>query len=139
MATIPIGEIVQALSDFTFPVIAAGAAWATHWLGRKVLPHSVWLLVQRRVDNLIFHAVNYGLNTVKGASKDTTIEAPEVVARVVNVALDYARRHGSKLTMIVGLEAMREKIIARLKLAASYEALPDPRPDTAYSTRLPDA
>jgi hypothetical protein len=137
MATIPIGDILQGLSDFTFPIIAAGAAWATHWVGRKLVPHSVWFLVQKRVDYLVFHAVNYALNTVKGASRDATIEAPEVVARVVSVALDYARRHGSKLTMIVGLDTMREKVIARLRLAATYEALPEPRPDTPYSTKAP--
>lgn len=117
---IPWGEWVGAAAMF----LAASAA-ALIAYGFRFLP-AEWAAMAKtaRVDQLLERAIQYGANTVKGATKDQVMTVP-VANDVVEGALEYAVNHGPKsiLGWVGGEEGLRQKIIARLDIAKD-EAIP---------------
>lgn len=112
---IDVPAIVSYAVDLTFPAALALATAGAHQIGKKVLPHFVWALVQERVDGLARAAVQYAANVVKDAAPDVRIETPEVARAVLNVAREYFMRSAPALSKL--LEGrVREVIIARMNV-----------------------
>jgi hypothetical protein len=129
--------VAQATNETTKVTWAYGAAisqWATA-IGTIILAGVTWLLrllpgqiyqilLTLRADQLLGKAIDYGINMVKGATKDRelTIDVHnEVLAKALQYVLDNAP--GWLQQWMGGPEQIAKKIIARLKLAP--DAVPD--------------
>jgi len=127
---LPWGVWFGSVLDYFFAALAAGALW----LLRKVPSRFVdalnmvsGLMGQGRVDSLLEKAITYGINATKGATQDKVLTV-NVGNEVLERAFEYAVRHAPALVSRVGgLQTIREKIIARLRLEADA-AVPVPRP-----------
>lgn len=85
------------------------------------------MMGQGRANELLEKAITYGVNTTAGAVKGRTLTV-KVGLEVLERALEYAVRHAPNLVkMLGGVQAVREKIIARLELEETA-ALPAPKP-----------
>lgn len=122
--------VAQATSDTTKVTWAYGAViqqWASAigtlafaavaWLLR-LLPGQIYaVLVAARADQLLQKAIDYGINMVKGASKDKALSIDvhnEVLAKALQFVIDNAP--GWLQTWMGGPEQIANKIVARLNI-----------------------
>lgn len=107
------GALVSQWAGALGSLVLAVAAWAL-----RLLPAQIYaILVTARADQLIAKAIDYGVNAVKDASKDKTLEVNvgnQVLAKALQYVLDNAP--GWLTTWLGGPEAIAAKIWARLKL-----------------------
>jgi hypothetical protein len=116
--TIEYGGWVSKALDFVYPILIAVIVW----LFRQLPAQVVSILEMLRVEQLIARAVDYGINTVKGATKDKKLEIP-VANQVIEAAADYAAAQASTLVeRFGGLEALKQKILARLTVVEGADA-----------------
>lgn len=112
------------LGDVAMFIGASAAAFVTFAL--RALP-AQWAAMAKtaRVDQLLERAIQYGANTVQGATKDKEMPVP-IANDVLEMALEYALANGPKalLGWVGGEEGLRQKIIARLNVAAEGAIAP---------------
>lgn len=123
------GGWINKLIDLLVPALMAVIVW----LFRKLPAQVVAFLEMFRVEQLIKRALDYGVNAVKGATKDAKLEIP-VANKVLEAAGDYAAAQAPNLVeKMGGLEALLQKILARMEVStsASAETLNVPKPPPA--------
>jgi hypothetical protein len=127
---VPWGAWLGELISGAFALLMAALLWMLRRLPASAvaaLNMLAGLFGQNRVDALLERAVQYGINATKGAVKDRVLTV-NVGNEVLERAFEYAVRHAPALVAkFGGLQALREKIIARLNLEADA-AVPVPRP-----------
>lgn len=104
-----ISQYASAIGSIVFALVA----WALRQLPAQIYA----ILVTARADQLIQKAIDYGVNAVKDATKDKTLEVNvgnQVLAKALQYVLDNAP--GWLTTWLGGPEAIANKIWARLKL-----------------------
>jgi hypothetical protein len=119
--SIPIGSWV----DATAPTIAALLLAVITWGFRKLPDAIQGLLRTAQVDQMLQKAIDFGINTVKGATKDRVLDV-DVGNAVIAQALDYVVKHcpAWMIEWLGGEKGIRDRIIARLDLDANAGADP---------------
>jgi hypothetical protein len=118
----PIGDWISAALPYVAWVIALLWAWALRFLPASV----VSILKTAQVEQLLKHAIGYGLNAVAGATKGQILTA-DVGNEVIAKAVAYAVEHGPSaiISWLGGEKGLRDRIIARLDLHPDVEVIPD--------------
>lgn len=111
--TVAYGDLLQQASGVILTLAAAAMAWAF-----RALPPSILTLIKVwQVDQLLAKAIEYGINTVVGASKDRTLTfdmGNAVLAKAVQYVVDHAP--GWLIAWAGGPEMIRQKLIARMDI-----------------------
>lgn len=119
---VPVGPWVEAIAPTAGTLLLAAVMWAL-----RKLPDSVLSIIKTaQVDQMLTKAIDYGINRVKGASKDKVLEV-DVGSAVLAEAVSYVNRNGPKWMgdWLGGAQGIGERVIARLDL--SSEAGVDPK------------
>jgi hypothetical protein len=116
---------LQPFADAILPTVGTLLLAVVGWGFRKLPESVVAVLRTARVEQLLARAIDYGINTVKGASKDKVLDVNvgnAVVAQAARKAVEWAPKWMAE--WLGGEKGIRERIIARLEL--SPEAGADP-------------
>lgn len=119
--TVPLGEWVAGVVNFIIPALGVVLMGFVTYAA-KFLPATLQSYVTAQntqaVEQLLERAITFGLNKVVGATAGDALTVP-VGSQVLAEAAQYAIDHGpDKLIAWAGGEdGLREKILARLKLA----------------------
>lgn len=121
--TFPWGNIVERIADVTasvmVPVLMGMFGWAITLLPQPLQLTSRWFLT-RATEQLLERAVDYGLNAVKGASKDKALSV-NVGSKVIAEAANYAVEKGSAalIEWLGGEDAIKRMVLSRINVTAS--------------------
>lgn len=112
--SIPLQPFAEALLPTIGTLLLGVIAW-----GFRKLPESVVSILRTaRVEQLLARAIDYGINTVKGASKDKVLDVNvgnAVVAQAARKAIEWSPKWMAD--WLGGEKGIRERIIARLDLS----------------------
>ena len=114
--TIPYGDWINSIGTLILEIVPV----ALLWLVRK-LPASIGQIISTmQVDQLLTKAIGYAINAVEGATAGRTLSV-NVGNAVLAQALNYVTTHAPQwlINWMGGLDAIAQKIIARLNLDAA--------------------
>ena len=116
--TVPFGDYIAFAADlvskYAAPLVAIILGIAARVLPAAIVDY----LAMLRIEQLLTRAVGYGITAVKGAAEGQTLTV-NVGNEVLAQALNYAIKHAPDVvTWAGGADALREKILARLNVAA---------------------
>lgn len=112
------GKVVLPWGELIAAAIAAGGAAFAAWVTKVLGP----MATQWRVNHLLAAALQWALNTTKGAAKNQSVTI-DVGNEVVERMLEYAVRFEPQLVeKLGGKEAMRPMAIARVDMDADADA-----------------
>lgn len=119
---IPVGE----WADAALPTVGAVLLAAIGWAMRQLPASIVAILKTAQVEQMLGKAIDYGMNTVKGASRDKVLEV-DVGNAVIAQGVSYVVRNGPKwlVDWLGGEHGIRERILARLELSENAGAEPN--------------
>lgn len=115
--TINYGELLQQWSDAILKGALALLTIVWAWLGRAIPSQIFAIMVSLRAEQFLQKAIEYGINSVRDASKDkklTVNVGNEVLAKALQFVIDNVPDWIIK--WMGGPDAIAEKIWARLEL-----------------------
>lgn len=124
--SVPWGDWVGQVLGLAASIIAVVLGGILTWAAR-LLPAWLRAFVTKertdQVEQLLQHAIDWGLNAVAGAARGQTLEV-NVGSQVVAEAAQYAVDHGPEklVNWMGGAEGIKEKIIARIPLVPDATA-----------------
>lgn len=106
-------SLVQIMLPIILPIIAAYVIAAI----RRVYPWAALLLTQRRVEQMIQGAADYGVNAVRGAAKGKQLSVP-VASDVIRVGTQYVIDTGpaAAIHAVGGANGIAQRIFRKLHI-----------------------
>lgn len=119
---VPVGNWISDLLSNATEIVGAAVLLAFSWMLKSVPKSVADLLRTMKAEQLLTRAVDYGLNYVKGATKDKSLSVDvgsKVVAEAAQYAVDQAPAH--LIEWLGGIEAVKKMIMARLTLTEATD------------------
>ncbi|HYD87101.1 MAG TPA: hypothetical protein VEA80_06490 [Vitreimonas sp.] len=134
--SLPWGDLIAELLNMFGALVVAAVLFVFRKLPAEViatLNAACMMLFQKHANELIGHAVNYGINVTAGAVRGKTLDF-KVGSAVLERATDYAAERAPWFVKVIlgGAANVRQMIAARLELAEDV-ALPLAKPPAEAS------